>query len=373
MPSDTPQWQIESTHELAGRRVGLTAPRLVARSRGYLWFTSMARFDDGNIVATISDYKDENIADPTQLVTVSRDGGWSWAEPVRTRFLAESFVLLPDGDMLLLPYHSPRVDDGTDGPYHIVRKGSLKIEEFSSGVTVTGWERPLALKNDTQFASFAFNGDTARVAGDRYLAPLYGRYADDSHASIVCAVSDDGFHWTVRSTIADDSSALDSPTGPSESAISRLRDGRLLVVFRLGGFRPMAKAYSSDEGQTWTTPEKMTAMSVQPSLATLTDGSVWLTTGRPGIFLWLNADGAGDEWESIDLMAHHNACCDEQIVTGANADEWSKNRSSCYTEIIALDDRSLLCIYDRIANSWFPIPDDMDDTNSVWVMRIECL
>ena len=39
---------------------------------------------------------------------------WLRSEPVRRRYLAESFVLLPGGDMLLLPYHSPKEGDGTN-------------------------------------------------------------------------------------------------------------------------------------------------------------------------------------------------------------------------------------------------------------------
>jgi len=44
--------------------------------------------------------------------------------------------------------------------------------------------------------------------------------------------------------------------------------------------------------------------------------------------------------------------------------------SSCYTELVPLDDRSLLLIYDRIGCGWHAIPDDVPETNSVWVMRL---
>ena len=44
--------------------------------------------------------------------------------------------------------------------------------------------------------------------------------------------------------------------------------------------------------------------------------------------------------------------------------------SSCYTELMALDEHTLLLVYDRIGFGWNPIPDDSDETKSVWAMRL---
>ena len=106
-----------------------------------------------------------------------------------------------------------------------------------------------------------------------------------------------------------------------------------------------------------------------------------LAGGRSGIFVWLNADGRGTDWQAVDIIAHHNACRprrdrinpdskkgwvapEEMLRTGTTG------FSSCYTELAALDDRHLLLIYDRLGLGWHPIPDNSDETNSVWVVKI---
>ncbi|MBM4041519.1 MAG: hypothetical protein FJ290_23710 [Planctomycetes bacterium] len=45
--------------------------------------------------------------------------------------------------------------------------------------------------------------------------------------------------------------------------------------------------------------------------------------------------------------------------------------SSCYAELMALDERTLVLVYDRIGFGWAPIPDDSDETKSDWVMRLQ--
>jgi hypothetical protein len=74
----------------------------------------------------------------------------------------------------------------------------------------------------------------------------------------------------------------------------------------------------------------------------------------------LNLDGAGQKWEGVDIAAHHNACCPDEPVTHTTA----------YTEVVAVDEAHLLYMYDRIPNNWQRIPEDMNDTNSVWVVRV---
>ena len=44
--------------------------------------------------------------------------------------------------------------------------------------------------------------------------------------------------------------------------------------------------------------------------------------------------------------------------------------SSCYTELTPLDEKTLLLIYDRVGLGWHAIPDDSDETKSVWVVQL---
>ena len=48
-------------------------------------------------------------------------------------------------------------------------------------------------------------------------------------------------------------------------------------------------------------------------------GTVALAGGRPGLYLWLNADGSGRTWQTIDMQAHHNACYPREAIETALA------------------------------------------------------
>jgi hypothetical protein len=37
---------------------------------------------------------------------------------------------------------------------------------------------------------------------------------------------------------------------------------------------------------------------------------------------------------------------------------------------VALDDRSVIVMYDRIPRGWTAIPADSQDTNSIWVVKL---
>lgn len=105
------------------------------------------------------------------------------------------------------------------------------------------------------------------------------------------------------------------------------------------------------------------ARSVQPSLAVMKDGGLVLTGGRPGIFAWLNRDGTGKDWLQVDLQGHHNKHQPADAITATD-------RTTSYTEVESLDERSVIVIYDRLANGWNAIPEGSTETNSIWVVKI---
>ena len=137
-----------------------------------------------------------------------------------------------------------------------------------------------------------------------------------------------------------------------------------MCVFRLASNVPYGQCFSSDEGRTWTDARAMDGpFSVQPSLAVRADGSIALSGGRPGLFLWLNRAGDGLKWDRIDLLAHHNASLPAEPIK-------SPGNTTAYTEVVALDDTHLLVIYDRFSNGWAALPANSAETNSVWIVRV---
>jgi hypothetical protein len=163
--------------------------------------------------------------------------------------------------------------------------------------------------------------------------------------------------------VADETCKLTGAGGPCEAALARVADGRP-CVFRLALGVPYGQCWSGDDGKTWSEPAAMDGpFSVQPSLAVLKDGPVVLSGGRPGLYLWFNRDGDGKGWQRVDLLAHHNACRPAEPVP-------DPGKTSAYTEVVALDDTHLLCIYDRIPSGWAVIPKESTETNSAWVVRV---
>ena len=313
----------------------------------------------------------------------SRDGGLSWDEPRAIGGAGLSHLILPDGTAAVIPYYlRPRADGAIGSPCNvIVPNGQLAMRPH--GMEVTGWPRPLAmLTPGLGTVGFVFNGQVLRARSGEYLTTLYGTFEGDSRYSLVMAESADGFKWRFRAQIAGADCPLEGNEGPCESALCRLADGCLMCVFRLASFVRYGQTFSTDEGHTWSVPVNIPPMSVEPSLAVLADGVVALSGGRPGIFVWFNPDGVGRDWQGVDIVAAHNSASlpadhiepdsrrawlgvEEMRRTGVTG------HSSCYTELVALDERTLLLIYDRIGFGWAPIPDDSDETKSIWVMRLQ--
>lgn len=374
-------WVDRDTVQLKGLNVTLSEPMLVKRSRWFCWFPSLIRQPDGTLWAVISAYADEHVSDSFCYLSRSKDSGVTWDEPRVIGDGGLSHLILPDGSALVLPYYLRPRGEGTVGaPCNVISpKGQLSMRR--SGVNVSGWPRQVKpMGPELATVAFVFNGQVIRGRKEEYLTTLYGHFDGDRRYSLVFAESTDGFAWRIRSVIAGADCKLPGEEGPCESAICRLSDGRLMCTFRLASFVPYGQTFSDDDGQTWSTPVPMAAESVEPSLMVLPKGVVALSGGRPGISVWFNVDGKGTGWQPVDIVAKHNAYRPHDVINPDSRKAWiSRDQllsqglhgfSSCYTELIRLDDNHLLLIYDRLGLGWHAIPDESDETNSVWVMRI---
>lgn len=363
-------WKTAATVELNGLRVSLSKPVLVARSKGYLWFPTMTRLSGGDLFAVLSTNLDAIVQNRTASVTWSGDGGVTWSplssiDPKGDLYV-ESTLRLPGGDELLYPFNLYPRPGGMGGIYQVVsgQKGNREVL-IKQGLTVTGWPRPDRSFNEKLgLSGFGFNGQTLRSKDGCYLATLYGHFKEDRRYSLVLVESCDGIQWKYRTTVAGDDCKLQGDEGPCESAVCRLTDGRLMCVFRLASNVPYGQTFSDDEGRTWTKPVAMAnAFSVQPSLTVMSDGKIVLSGGRPGLFLWVNADGSGRDWQRVDILVHHNATHPEEPIR-------QPDHTTSYTEVVALDGSHLIYMYDRVPHGWNAIPAASADTNSVWVVRV---
>ena len=239
-----PQWETAATVTVGGLQVALSTPRLVARSAGYLWFPTMTRLSGGELFLNLSTNLDAVVADRTSTVTWSADDGLTWSEPTsidpKADLYTEAMLRLQNGDELLLPFNLYPDGENMRGWYQLVSgtRGARKVRFFDKALTITGWPRPdRSFNQQLGLCGFGFNGQCVSAASGEYLATMYGHLADEDRYSLVLVESKDGIDWKYRSLIAGADCKLAGSEGPCEAATVRLKDGRLMSIFRLASIR----------------------------------------------------------------------------------------------------------------------------------------
>ena len=371
------RWEEGQTYHANGLKVRLSQPRLVLRSKGFLWFPSMHQLSGERLCIILSTYADQAQDVTPGVVLFTKDGGITWSQPIETSY-GEMAISRPDGSTLLLSYYLRlQSSDCATGRAYRIPKDQERVEAVEQPVQVRSWPRKIGPldadlgnpKAEWKLASFVFNGQSVLSQdGKTHLATLYGRFAGTRRYSLVLAESPDGLKWTIRSVVADETCKLAGQEGPCESALVRLKDGRLLCVFRLDSALDYGHCFSDDDGKTWSTPKNLTGTySVQPSLSVSPSGMLLLSGGRPGLFLWINRQGDAAHWDKIDLVRHHNQWIKDEPILKAVAG--FDSNSSSYTEVRWLDERRFLVVYDRLAYGWKAIPANSKATNSIWIVH----
>ena len=166
--------------------------------------------------------------------------------------------------------------------------------------------------------------------------------------------------------------------GPDESNTARLPDGRLMCVYRVGSGREHGyhASYSTDDGGTWSKPQRMTnSWSVEPQLVCLENGMLLLSGGRPGLMLWVCTDGEGEKWQMLSLAQHHNAACSDPILhfeanCVAAAHVGTPSYTTSYTGMKAVGPDEVLICYDRLGNGWQGAPGPWGLYDVVFTARV---
>ena len=249
----------------------------------------------------------------------------------------------------------------------------------------------------------------AYAPGRSFLTSMYGHGAgkyrawDRMPTVYVVRTDDGGESWALRSALPWQPAYGNASDGPGEPSMARLPGGRLLLVFRSDSTQFYWKALSSDDGASWTAPVIMDGAadgsggqwSVRPQLRVLSNGLIVLSGGRPGIKLWVCADGAGEAWTTIDLSQEHNALVraagrDPELlfapqVTNASspfAGRADPPNTSSYTSIYEVfgdgggsrnssaSTSTIVVSYDRLGNGWHGPPGPWGDTDAMLTMRI---
>lgn len=164
----------------------------------------------------------------------------------------------------------------------------------------------------------------------------------NAEMSLVAFVSrDHGVSWQYHSVVASyraDSFPYDGYAnvdflpywehGYYESSAVQLADGRVYLVMRSGGGGvPLCHVWSSDGGYTWTPPRPIDqrVCGVAPKLLKLTDGTLALCHGRPGMYVMFDESGTGEHWNVDERFDLTN---EEQLTLQNNARPFV-NRPDC--------------------------------------------
>lgn len=360
--------------DLKSVRVTFSEPRLVAESQDFLWFPTLVKHGD-SLLAIMDNLSDTTHTTVTALGAWSDDRGKTWTTPKQMPWCDGAFKL-PDGTLQLLPF-TVRADPMQEGVYRCDRltlaPKAREVAIESNAVTIRGFPKKLAAdEKKTGVPNVRFNGDTVPLRDGGFLTTAYGQLDGDPKRRTMVLASPDGRTWTYRATISADADLSPSKEGCNESSICRLRDGRLMCVFRRSAYATYGQAWSSDEGVTWTKPQIMkSAHSVQPNLVALADGTLLLSGGRPGIYAWLDLTGKGEDWQEVNLHAHHNSFHPDRAIPVIEVQKSSRDlRTSSYTQMVPLDDKRVLLIYDYVPNGWAAIPADSPLRNQVWCVEL---
>ncbi|MDE0222719.1 MAG: sialidase family protein [Spirochaetaceae bacterium] len=246
---------------------------------------SLERTEDGGLVVAYKVGPDHHKTDDGVVwVARSEDGGLTWpfrrpvvAEPGWEVFTHHGLTRLADGSLLLhcvRARHLGAEEAGDAGEGAFFARGAF-IRSEDGGRT---W-LPHGPQIEMPFISatgrgFCY-GKIQELAGGALIVPFYGTPADrtDELQRVLAIVrSDDGGRsWREHSFVSADPA---SPLRPSETDLLRLADGRLLAVVRANARKRLYRAWSEDDGLSWSELEPTPMPGQSPALLALESGAI---------------------------------------------------------------------------------------------------
>jgi hypothetical protein len=374
--------EIMKTYKCENIDLEISAPSLVGSQQGHFWFPTIHPLGGADILCEVVLSPDVAQGEWPASLYLSRDSGNTWAHATDIDSYGHSSNLRGERELLLMPYETWPLEpgDSRNGAasgtiISMTSNGQVSSERMQ--MKFLGFPSDIA-DNPKTGLCLMNNGNILKLSDGSLFTTVYGKYAGDEKCSVWCMTSaDGGVTWNYLSLVASWKDTPGATEGPDESTTIRLADDTLMCVYRVGSGRDQLfhKSISADEDRNWSKPEAIPgAWSVQPRLTSI--GSlILLAGGRPGLFLWVNADGCGKTWQRISLAAHHNEHSDDpafhfekQVCSGEGRADPAQTTS--YTGLAAIGpDEAILC-YDRLANGWNAAPGPWGNQSAVFAVRI---
>jgi len=238
------------------------------------------------------------------------------------------------------------------------------------GATVEGLPKDVAAyprPSRVWWSRINWFSDILQLEDGRLISTLSLRFDGDTRESTIALVSkDDGRSWKYLSTIADADAVPDAKEGFDEPCLVRLETDELMCVSRVGNGQKLARTYSGDDGKKWSKIDRLPAASVAPQACRTANGTLVLSTGRPGVFLWFSTDPRGRKWQSVDVISYHNR------VLGP-ASQMTASQTTAYTAMVEVAPDEVLLVYDRTPLGWRPVTADSGERSQIYLLRFRVI
>ena len=324
----------------------------------------------------------------------SADGGKSWQPlPDWGHVSSNEVIPLPNGSFVSLGY-SMKVE----GPSNTTALQGTWTGHFPSkrnqvvvlGRSTARFDVGKATNVSKWPPTLVHSGSVVELKDGSFLTTLYGhgtgtyRKWNQRPAVFFVRSTDLGRSWTLQAVIPWTPAMGNTSDGPGEPTTTRMKDGRLLCIFRSDATESYWKAWSGDEGKSWSSVGPLgngnIAWSVKPRVRVAGNGVVLLSGGRPGIDLWASGDG-GETFTRFNIAAIHNRLIPynstsvppfSQSVVNADSPHTPRANppgTSSYTGLAFAADGSLVISYDRLANGWKGPPGKWGEFDALFTMR----
>lgn len=372
--------QSEEIFDLNGLRIAMSRPRVVAEtSQGHCWYPDLLRFSSGELMLNHSLNPDSN-ENPhnSQAVYISTDRGRTFDFTYDVNGFhnggGEPRIALPDGRIMgtssFLRPHSQGDTRRFVTHRWIYDQGGRRYTVEPWGATVSGLPQDVAVWHSpsrTWWSRINWFSDILQLEDGRLISTLSLCFDGDTRESTVALVSkDEGRNWKYLSTIAGTDAVPDAKEGFDEPCLVRLETDELMCVSRVGSGQKLARTYSGDDGKTWSKIDRLPAASVAPQVCRTANGTLVLSTGRPGVFLWFSTDPRGSKWQSVDVISHHNRVLDPAFRMTAS-------QTTAYTAMVEVAPDEMLLVYDRAPLGWSPVTADSGDRSQICLLRFRVI
>ena len=263
--------------------------------------------------------------------SVSEDGGATWQSQPDDWPLGKTIDVWADrlrnGDLIAI---------GLNWAPDPKKRGELTAKDvpadaYQLGISTDGgrtWHKePMVIEHPVAFGIIArplphvFEDESGVL-----FMPAYAWGKAGNHAMLLHS-KDRGRHWSVLSSITTAAAMVKAgapvTTPWLETTVSPTQSGDFLAIVRTGSSAKssLVSVHSTDNGKTWSTPEKMTAAGKLPTLQLLPNGTLALLTAhtKNHCRLYLSADGNGRDWSPAQVLSSQSGGNAGMTVTGKDS------------------------------------------------------